>query len=85
MIVKTPLRISRRVSRPLGEWSDELTRTEKCWSGRPECPMLPREVAALGFLRDRLNIAIGLAPIEGELSDRAVEATLTLMLRRGSK
>jgi len=47
--------------------------------------MFPREVAALGFLRDRLSIALDIAPIPGDLSDRAVEATLTLMLRRGSK
>lgn len=85
MIVKTQLRISRRVSRPLGDWAADLTRTEKCWSGRPECPMFPREVAALGFLRDRLSVALDIAPIPGDLSDRAVEATLTLMLRRGSK
>lgn len=70
-------------SRPLAHWPSEFTRGEGGWSGRPECPLLPREVAAHGFLRDRLHVLTGALPLPPEMSDEAVDATLTLMLRRG--
>ena len=73
----------RSGSRPLAHWPSEFTRGEGGWSGRPDCPMLPRMVAAHGFLRDRLHVLTGALPLPAELSDEAVDATLTLMLRRG--
>lgn len=83
MITKGARQIARPSARPLQDWTAELTRSEKAWSGRPECPMLPRVVADYGFLRDRLCISAGIEPLFGDLSDLAVEATLNLMLRRG--
>ncbi|MFC5355269.1 hypothetical protein [Azospirillum himalayense] len=68
-------------SRPLGDWPADMTRTEGAWSNRPECPLLPR--AGAGFLRDRLHVTIGSQPLPYGLSDMAVDATLSLMLRRG--
>lgn len=70
-------------SRPLAHWPSEFTRGEGGWSGRPECPLLPRMVAAHGFLRDRLHVLTGAIPLPADMSDEAVDATLTLMLRRG--
>lgn len=70
-----------RSSRPLGDWPADMTRTEGAWSNRPECPLLPR--AGAGFLRDRLHVTIGSQPLPYGLSDMAVDATLSLMLRRG--
>lgn len=74
---------TRRNSRPLHEWPAELTRSEGSWVMRPECPLLPREVAVHGFLRDRLHVVTGAVPLPIALSDDAVDATLRLMLRRG--
>jgi len=73
----------RRTPRPLQDWPADMTRTEGAWSNRPWCPLLPREVAAHGFLRDRLHIVTGAVPLPMGLSDQAVDATLSLMLRRG--
>lgn len=73
----------RRAPRSLGDWPAELTRSEKAWSGRPDCPMLARQLADMGFLRDRLHVTTGAAPLAGCLTDQAVDATLILMLRRG--
>lgn len=73
----------RTGSRPLAHWPSEFTRGEGGWSGRPECPLLPRLAASHGFLRDRLSVLTGALPLPPELSDEAVDATLTLMLRRG--
>ncbi|PWC54282.1 hypothetical protein [Azospirillum sp. TSO22-1] len=74
---------TRRNPRPLQEWPAELTRSERSWGLRPECPLLPREVAEHGFLRDRLHVVTGAVPLPAALSDDAVDATLRLMLRRG--
>ena len=76
--------VTRRNNRPLHEWSAELTRTERSWINRPECPLLPRAVAAYGFLRDRMHIITGATPLPPVLSDDAVDATLRLMLHRGN-
>ncbi|KAA1058247.1 hypothetical protein [Azospirillum argentinense] len=70
-----------RLSRPLGDWPAAMTRTEGAWGNRPDCPLLPR--AGAGFLRDRLHVTIGSQPLPYGLSDMAVDATLSLMLRRG--
>ncbi|WP_448191182.1 hypothetical protein [Azospirillum sp. sgz301742] len=75
--------VTRNTTRPLREWPAELTRTERSWIMRPECPLLPRAVAAYGFLRDRLHILTGAMPLPPVLSDDAVDATLRLSLRRG--
>lgn len=75
--------VTRRTPRPLQDWPSELTRSERSWFMRPECPLLPREVAAYGFLRDRLHVVTGATPLPRGLSDQAVDATLRLMLRRG--
>ena len=75
--------VTRRNPRPLQEWPAELTRSERSWVRRPACPMLPRAVAAYGFLRDRMHILTGAEPLPPVLSDDAVDATLRLMLRRG--
>ena len=71
----------RRSSRPLCDWPADMTRTEGAWSNRPFCPLLPHTGA--GFLRDRLHVTIGSQPLPYGLSDMAVDATLSLMLRRG--
>ncbi|HYG87626.1 MAG TPA: hypothetical protein VD978_15310 [Azospirillum sp.] len=76
--------VTRRNPRPLHDWPAELTRSERSWIMRPECPLLPRQVAAHGFLRDRLHIITGATPLPPGLSDEAVDATLRLMLRRGN-
>ncbi|MBP2295338.1 hypothetical protein [Azospirillum rugosum] len=73
----------RRASKPLRDWPADMTRTEGAWSNRPACPLLPRAVADHGFLRDRLHIVTGAQPLPIGLSDPAVDATLSLMLRRG--
>lgn len=73
----------RRHPAPLQEWPARQTRTEGAWGARPDCPLLPRVVAAHGFLRDRLHIVTGAQPLPPGLSDPAVDATLSLMLRRG--
>lgn len=73
----------RRASRPLRDWPADMTRTEGAWSNRPACPLLPRTVADHGFLRDRLHVVTGAQPLPTGLSDPAVDATLSLMLRRG--
>lgn len=74
---------TRRAARPLRDWPAEATRSEGAWKMRPFCPLLPREVAEYGFLRDRLHIVTGASPLAQPLSDGAVDATLRLMLRRG--
>ncbi|MGQ9365410.1 hypothetical protein [Azospirillum sp. ST 5-10] len=76
--------ITRRSARPLRDWPAEATRSEGQWSRRPVCPLLPREVATAGFLRDRLHVVTGAPPLPGRLSDESVDATLSLMLRRGT-
>ncbi|WP_448202567.1 hypothetical protein [Azospirillum sp. sgz302134] len=73
----------RRTPRPLQDWPADMTRTEAAWGNRPECPLLPRAVATHGFLRDRLHVVTGAQPLPPGLSDPAVDATLSLMLRRG--
>lgn len=84
MIPNKPLfPLPRRAPRALDEWGAESTRGEKSWSARPKCPMLPRAVADYGFLRDRLHVTTGAVPLQGCLTEQAVDATLTLMLRRG--
>jgi hypothetical protein len=84
MIKATRSNITRpRSSKPLRDWSADMTRTEGAWSNRPYCPLLPRAIATHGFLRDRLHIVTGAKPLPGGLSDMAVDATLSLMLRRG--
>lgn len=75
--------LAPRSARPLHDWPADLTRSENQWARRPYCPLLPREVAAYGFLRDRLSITTGAEPLAPALSDGAVDATLRLMLRRG--
>lgn len=70
-------------ARPLAHWPSEFTRTEGGWAGRQECPLLPRQVATHGFLRDRLHVLTGAAPLPAEMTEEAIDATLTLMLRRG--
>jgi hypothetical protein len=83
MITKSLRPVTRRSERPRQTWEERATRTEKSWSGRPICPMVPRDVADYGFLRDRLHVLTGAIPLGGNLTDQAVDATLTLMLRRG--
>lgn len=73
----------RRSTRPLADWPNSPTRGESAWAQRPLCPLMPREVAANGFLRDRLHVVTGAVPLPPGLSDQAVDATLSLMLRRG--
>lgn len=70
-------------AKSLQDWPADMTRTEGAWSNRPHCPLLPRTIAAHGFLRDRLHVVTGAKPLPGGLSDMAVDATLSLMLRRG--
>lgn len=76
-------RTPRPNPRPLQDWPADMTRTEGAWFNRPWCPLLPREVAGLGFLRDRLHVVTGAVPLPADLSEQAVDATLRLMLRRG--
>lgn len=78
-------RARRAAPRPLHDWPAEFTRSESAWSTRPDSPLLPRAVAAYGFLRDRIHIVTGAAPLPDEMSDQAIDATLSLMLRRGQK
>ncbi len=73
----------RRTPRPLQDWPADMTRDEGAWSNRPLCPLLPRAIAGQAFLRDRLHLVTGAAPLPPGLSDQAVDATLSLMLRRG--
>jgi hypothetical protein len=75
--------LSRPGSRSLDHWPSEFTRSEGAWAGRPGCPLLPRMVASHGFLRDRLHVLTGAVPLAEVMSDEAIDATLTLMLRRG--
>ncbi|WP_035692995.1 hypothetical protein [Azospirillum halopraeferens] len=77
--------ITRRSARSLCDWPAELTRSEGQWSRRPDCPLLPRAIASTGFLRDRLHVMTGAVPLPLRLSDESVDATLSLMLRRGSR
>lgn len=75
--------LSRPGDRSLAHWPSETTRSEGAWARRPECPLLPRQVAAHGFLRDRLHVLTGALPLPAAMSDEAIDATLTLMIRRG--
>lgn len=82
MITKGLRNLTRRSARPLQDWPAELTRSESAWADRPDCPLLPRRIAAYGFLRDRLHICTGADALPSSLSETAVDATLRLMLRR---
>lgn len=75
--------LMRRTARPLRAWPAKPTRAEDAWSRRPDCPLIPREAAAYGFLRDRLHVVTGAVALPPALSDNAIDATLCLMLRRG--
>ena len=75
--------LARPAARSLSDWPNAVTRTEGCWSRRPDCPLLPKEEAPYGFLRDRLHYGTGTAPLPPDLTDQAVEAALRLMIRRG--
>jgi hypothetical protein len=68
--------------RPLGDWPSATSRSDAAWDRRPNCP-LSGEAAPNGFLRDRLHAGLGTAPLTGELTDKAVNAALRLMIRRG--
>ncbi|HEY0833566.1 MAG TPA: hypothetical protein VGE72_06605 [Azospirillum sp.] len=85
MINKGLRNIPRRHPRTLRDWPAESTRSEGAWSMRPYCPLIPREVASYGFLRDRLHIFVGAEPLPTNLSDDSIDATLRLMLRRGHR
>jgi hypothetical protein len=83
-MIKAPRNVMRRAIRPLrervadsGSWSGDG------WSLRSICPLVSRQVASCGFLRDRLHVVTGVEPLPIGLSDEAVDATLSLMLRRG--
>lgn len=82
-MIKVMRNLTRRSAKPLRDWPADSTRTEGSWYMRPYCPLLPREVAAYGFLRDRVHIVTGAKPLPDTLSEDAIDATLRLMLRRG--
>lgn len=84
-MIKGLRNITRRTARPLHDWPAEPTRAESAWSQRPENPLLPRQVAAYGFLRDRVHVCTGARPLPARLSEKAIDATLSLMLRRGNE
>lgn len=82
-LVKGTRPLARPGARTLSDWPNARTRMEGSWSRRPDCPLLPKEEAPYGFLRDRLHHGTGTAPLPPDLTDQAVEAALRLMIRRG--